>query len=140
MLSTFDISTSALVAQRTRMNAIAGNIANVSTRHNEAGELEPYKARYVTFATDDEKSGPYGPAGVKISSVQISQEGPAWRFQPGHPDAMKSGPKEGYVAYPNIDVMAEMVNAMTAHRAYEANIGVIEITKNLGQQTLRILG
>ena len=44
------------------------------------------------------------------------------------------------MAYPNIDVMAEMVNAMTARRAYEANIGVIEISKNLGQQTLRILG
>ena len=140
MLSTFDISTSALVAQRARLNAIAGNIANISTTRNEAGEVEPYKQRFVTFATVDEKSGTYGAAGVRVSSVQISQKGPDWRYQPNHPDAMSSGPKEGYVAYPNIDVMAEMVNAMTAHRAYEANIGVIEITKNLGQQTLRILG
>ena len=139
MISAFDISTSALIAQRARLDAIAGNIANASTTRNEAGELEPYKPRFVTFATD-ETSGSYGAAGVNISSVQISQDPPKMKYQPGHPDAIASGPNKGYVAYPNIDTMAEMVNAMTARRAYEANIGVIEISKNLGQQTLRILG
>ena len=139
MISALDISTSALVAQRARLDAIAGNIANASTTRNEAGELEPYRPRYVTFATMQTAS-PYDAAGVEISSVQISQKEPKLKYQPGHPDAITSGPHKGYVAYPNIDTMAEMVNAMTARRAYEANIGVIEVSKNLGQQTLRILG
>ena len=140
MISALDISTSALVAQRARLDAIAGNIANASTAIDEAGELNPYRARWVTFAVDDEKTGAYGAAGVKVDSVQISQRAPKYKYQPGHPYAIASGPNQGMVAYPDIDVLAEMVNAMTARRAYEANIGVIEITKNLGQQTLKILG
>jgi flagellar basal-body rod protein FlgC len=57
------------------------------------------------------------------------------KYQPGHPDANA----EGYVAYPDIDMTVEFVDALEATRAYEANVGVFEITKNLAQQTLRIL-
>ena len=52
---------------------------------------------------------------------------------------MKSGPHQGYVAYPNVDMMSEFVDALEATRAYEANVGVLEISKNMAQQTLRIL-
>lgn len=139
MLSALDASTSALVAQRHRLTAIANNIANLNTTRNEAGELQPYQARYVTFQTDESKRGPLGAAGVKVHSVEVSPAEPLWKFQPGHPDAITDGPRAGYVAYPNINLMEEFTDALTASRAYEANIGVIEVTKDMTLQTLKIL-
>jgi len=130
-----DISTSGLVAQRMRLNAISSNIANMSTTRNELGEAEAYRPRYVTFQTDSDLSTPGGGAGVRVGSVEPSAEAPLMKYQPGHPDAND----EGYVAYPNVNMTTEMVDAMQATRAYEANIGVIEITKDLGRQSLRII-
>jgi len=135
MFGAFDVSTSALVAQRTRMNAISSNLANMYTTRNEAGEAEPYKARYVIFQTDDAVSTSGGGSGVKVASVETSDAAPLRHYQPGHPDA----DADGYVKYPNIDMTTEFVDAMEATRAYEANIGVIEVTKDLAMQTLRIL-
>jgi flagellar basal-body rod protein FlgC len=137
MFSSLDVSTSALVAQRVRLNAIAGNLANMSTTHNEAGEAEPYQARFTVFEADS--SLPGGAPGVKVSSVGVSDAEPRWKYDPGHPDAMKEGPHQGYVAYPNIDMTTEFVDALEATRAYEANIGVIEVTKSLAAQTLKIV-
>lgn len=139
MLSALDISTSALMAQRVRLTGIANNIANLSTTHNEAGEPQPYQPRYTIFETDEAVRGPYGAAGVKIGSVQIADVEPRWKYQPGHPDAMKEGPHAGYVAYPNINLMSEFTDALETTRAYEANLGVIDATKEMVQQTLRIL-
>lgn len=138
MLSALDISTSALVAQRTRMNAISSNLANLSTTHNEAGEPVPYQPRYVVFQADD-RVGANGAAGVQVRSVEIDSVEPRYKYQPGHPDAIQDGPHKGYVAYPNINMMTEMTDAMEAARAYEANLGAIDIAKDLAQQTLRIL-
>jgi len=139
MFSSFDVSTSALVAQRIRMNAISSNIANISTTHNEAGELDPFKPRFTVFETDP-GVGSHGAAGVKVASVEIDQEAqPRYRYQPGHPDAIQEGPMKGYVAYPDINMMTEFTDALEAARAYEANLGAIEIAKDLAQQTLRIL-
>lgn len=135
MFSSLDISSSGLVAQRARLNAISSNIANLSTTRNELGEADPYRPRYVTFQTDTKLSSPGGGAGVQVGSVESSTAPPLRKYQPGHPDA----DSEGYVRYPNIDMTTEFVDAMQATRAYEANIGVIEITKDLSQQTLRII-
>ena len=138
MLPALDISTSALAAQRVRMNAISSNLANLSTTHNEAGEPIPYQARYVIFQTD-ESVGAHGAAGVRVRSVEIEDAQPRYKYEPGHPDAIQEGPKKGYVAYPAINMMTEFTDALEAARAYEANLGAIEITKDLAQQTLRIL-
>ncbi len=135
MFGSLDISTSALVAQRARLTAIANNIANLSTTRNEAGDLEPYQPRYVTFQTEESRPGKLGAAGVKVSSVEIADVEPRWRYLPGHPDANE----RGFVAYPNIDMMGEFTDALEATRAYEANIGMIDISKDLTQYTLRIL-
>jgi len=139
MFSTLDVSASALAAQRTRMNAIAGNIANISTTHNEAGEATPYQPRFVVFQADTGVQGAMGAAGVKVASVEVAQAEPRWKYQPNHPDAQKEGPHKDYVAYPNIDMTTEFVDALEATRAYEANLGVMEITKNMAQQALKIL-
>ncbi len=135
MFSSLDVSTSGLVAQRTRLNAISSNIANMSTTRNEQGQPEPYQARFVTFQTDNSVSTPGGGAGVKIGSVQHSNEPPKMKYEPGHPDA----DAQGFVRYPAVDMTTEFVDALEATRAYEANIGVIEVTKNMSDQALRII-
>ena len=139
MLSALDISASGLMAQRTRLTAIANNIANISTTRNEAGESEAYQPRFSVFATDEAVRGPHGAVGVKVDSVEVAQVEPRWRYQPFHPDAVQQGPRQGYVAYPNIDVMTEFTDALEATRAYEANLGVIDVTKEIVGQTLKIL-
>ena len=139
ILSAFDISTSGLVAQRIRMNTISSNLANISTTSNEAGESKPYQPRYAVFQTDD-SIGRGGSAGVRVSSVQTDENvQPRWKYQPGHPDAVKEGDRKGFVAYPGINMMIEFTDALEAARAYEANLGAMDITKDLQQQTLRIL-
>ena len=138
MISALDISTSALVAQRVRLNTISGNIANMSTLKNEAGENKPYQARFVEFETSDEKAEG-GAAGVKIAKVGIEESEPIYRHQPEHPLAATEGEHKGYVAYPNIDMNEQFVDALEASRSYEANIGVMEVTKGMARQTLSIL-
>jgi flagellar basal-body rod protein FlgC len=138
MLSALDISTSALVAQRSRMNAISSNLANISTVVNEAGQPEPYQPRFVVFQTDT-SVGSHGAAGVRVSSVETANVEPLWKYQPGHPAAIKEGPRTGYVAYPNVNMITEFTDALEAARSYEANLGAMDITKDLAQQTLRIL-
>ncbi len=135
MISALDISTSALVAQRVRLDAISSNLANMSSARNENGQVEPYKARYVVFQADEDMKTSHGAVGVKVSSVETETIEPRYKYQPGHPLA----DQRGYVAYPNVNMTAEFVDALEATRAYEANIGVMEVTKSLGQQTLRIL-
>ncbi|HYW79232.1 MAG TPA: flagellar basal body rod C-terminal domain-containing protein, partial [Thermoguttaceae bacterium] len=106
--------------------------------HNEQGERVPYQPKYTVFQTDDE-IGAYGAPGVQVSSVETSQVEPLMRWDPGNPESIQDGPNKGYVAYPNVNMMVEFTDAMEAARAYEANLGVMDITKNLTQQTLRIL-
>lgn len=138
MISSLDISTSALVAQRTRLNTISGNIANISSLVDENGNPSPYQARQVVFQADHSLGGGEG-AGVKVSEVLIDQSEPLYRYQPQHPLAIQEGQWQGYVAYPNIDLTTQMVDAMESTRAYEANIGVIEISKEMSRQRLAIL-
>jgi flagellar basal-body rod protein FlgC len=135
MFTSLDVSTSGLVAQRARLNAISSNIANMSTTRNELGEADPYQPRYVTFQTDNSLTTPGGGAGVKIGSVEYSTDPPKMKYEPGHPDA----DERGFVRYPAVDMTMEFVDALEATRAYEANIGVIEVTKNMTEQTLRII-
>ena len=131
-----DITTSGLVAQRTRLNTISSNLANINSTRNEYGQKAPYQPRFVVFQTDDAIHGPAGSVGVKVSSVEIDPRPPLMKYEPGHVDANA----EGYVAYPNIDLTTQFVDALEATRAYEANVGVIEVTKDMTTNTLRILG
>ena len=91
------------------------------------------------FQTDAELSNSLGAAGVKVGSVEIEKVEPNYKFQPGHPLAIKEGRWKGYVAYPRVNMTQQFVDALEATRSYEANIGVIETTKNISTQTLRIL-
>lgn len=139
MFASLDISTSALVAQRMRLNALSSNIANLSTTRNEAGESTPYEPKFVVFETDPNVGGQPGTAGVRVAQVGSESSDPVWKYQPGHVDAVKEGPRAGWVAYPRINMMQEFTDAIETTRAYEANVGVIEISKDMMQQTLKIL-
>ena len=141
MIPALDISTSALVAQRVRLDTVSSNLANLnSLERDENGHMQPYQARYVIFQADEQLATKDGGVGVKVARVETEKVEPLYRWQPSHPYAIKDGPKKGYVAYPNVNMTAEMVDALVATRAYEANIGAMELSKNMAQQSLRILG
>ncbi len=136
MFNTLDLSTSGLVAQRHRIDTIAGNIANINTTRDEKGAISPFQRRFINFMADEEKHRTQGrPVGVKFS-VEVDRKTPPRKVhQPGHPDA----DAEGFVAFPAIDLTKEFVNALEASRAYEANVATIDITKGMYSQALKIL-
>lgn len=134
MLRSIDISTTGLIAQRQRMNTVAGNIANINTTRDAEGNPNPFQRRLVTFSTADDDKGS-GAAGVEYQVDVDANAVPRRVYEPGHPDAGE----DGYVAYPNINLVTEFVNALEASRAYEANIAAIEATKQMAQLGLRIL-
>jgi len=136
MFNTIDISTSGLVAQRQRMNTIAGNIANVNTTRDADGNASPFQRRLVVFSPDTQPEGSEA-AGVGVRyEVQIDSQTPPRRvYDPGHQDA----DVDGYVAYPNIDMVTEFVNSLEASRAYEANVAAIDISKQMAELALEII-
>ena len=136
MLKSIDISTSGLIAQRHRMNTLAGNIANANTTRDADGNVAPFQRRFVTFAADsDDPDSETGGVGVRFR-VEIDTETPPRKVHdPGHPDA----DADGFVSYPNINIIKEFVDAMEASRAYEANIAAIEMSKQMANLGLRIL-
>jgi flagellar basal-body rod protein FlgC len=141
MYGALDISTSGMTAQRSRMAAIAANIANHNTILDSEGKLNPYRARIVQFAPGDPSATtPEGRAlGVHISAIELDQGDFSYRWDPGNPYALKSGPKQGYVPSPNVNPIVEQLNAMEASRAYEANVTAAETTKQMMAQALRLL-
>lgn len=135
MLRSIDISTSALVAQRQRMNTIAANVANAQTTRNADGEPEAYQRRRVVFSADQSHS-PATRGTAVTCRVEVDQTAPPRRvYEPGHPDA----DGDGYVNYPAIDLIEEFVNATEAGRAYEANVAAIEISREIARMGLNIL-
>lgn len=135
MIRALDITSSALVAQRTRLNVIAGNMANAFTTAQEDGTIRPYRRRCVDFAPGQPGGG--GP-GVHVAEIWEDPSDFQWRFDPGHPHARKDGPREGWVQYPNVNITMEYVNAMEVARAYEANVAVMNVTKTMAQQAIRL--
>jgi len=135
MFGSLDISTSGLVAQRIRMDVIQGNIANAQATQRADGRPGPYKRRIALFATGDGHGGP----GVHVAQVVEDPSRGPLVYDPDHPHAIRSGPEAGYVEYPNVDYVTEMVNAMMASRAYEANITAMEATKDMISSTLRLI-
>ena len=134
MYGALDISTSGLVAQRTRLNVIAANIAGSKAILNEQGEYDPYRRRFAVFAAGDPATG--SSEGVHVQSIGIDRGDLLPNYEPDSPYA----DGEGYVYYPNVDTIIETMNAMEAARAYEANITAIEATKSMMSVALQIIG
>jgi flagellar basal-body rod protein FlgC len=146
MASLFDISASGMTAERFRMDITANNVANANTTRQPDGSPVPYKRQTVissprkTFsnyldAFRRHEIPPAGGDGVKIDSVVSDPSPPKMVFEPGHPDA---DPETGLVAMPNVNVVSEMVDLISASRAYEANVTVFNESKNIMARALDI--
>lgn len=138
-----ETSASGLTAQRLRMDVIAHNIANAATTRTAAGT--PYRRRVPVFAAREAPdfglllSGRLDRLtqtglGVRVSAIREDQRPFRLHYDPAHPDA----DAEGYVALPNVDVLTEMVDLITATRAYEAGVAAMEAARSIAVRTLEI--
>lgn len=135
------LSASGLSAQRQRMNTISSNIANVNTTRTPEGG--PYRRKDVVFESmpDARNFGELVTSSpsvdlqrVQVSDVTVDRKAPLLKYEPDHPDANE----EGYVAYPNINLMEEMANMIQATRSYEANVSAMQATKDMALGALEI--
>ena len=145
----YNVSTSGMSAQRTRINVVSANIANAKTTHTQEGG--PYKKQQVVFEdillasgkktnsndveTTNNANSDIALRGVGVKSIVQSDAKPVMRFEPAHPDANE----QGYVAYPDINPVIEMVDLIEAMRSYEANLASFNTHKNIDSKTLDIL-
>jgi flagellar basal-body rod protein FlgC len=143
-----EISASGLTAERLRMDVISNNLANINTTRTAKAKT-PYRRQQVVFEAEQADTGAFsgvlGAAmgrktrrshgGVKVVEIAEDQRDLKKVYDPGHPDA---DPKTGYVMMPNVEPVTEMVDLMSASRAYEAGISVINAAKQMEQHALEI--
>jgi flagellar basal-body rod protein FlgC len=150
IFSSINIAATGLSAERVRLDVIADNMANVNTTRTAEGG--PFRRSRVIMRPRVESPywrSPFLPdsmdngigRGVRVAEVQkdFSTENHL-RWDPTHPDAIKSGPRQGYVELPNVDVVTEMVDMISASRSYEANAAIIDGSKAMFQRALDIGG
>ena len=143
IFSAMEIISSGLTAQRTRLNITSSNLANANTTRTEEGG--PYRRKDPVFTTEpmslrfgellDDKLARQA-QGVRTTEIVEDNSPPRMVHDPGHPDANA----EGYVAYPNVSVVEEMVNMIMAARAYEAGATAMQTVTSMAQAALRIGG
>ena len=141
-LNSIDISASALTAERLRMDIISKNVANVNTTRTSDGT--PYRRQVVVFQEGGNnvpfsrfltsELNKFNKKGVKVTSIIEDKSSFKQIYDPMHPDANE----KGYVEMPNVDIMVEMVNMISATRAYEANVTSINSTKSMAMKALDI--
>jgi flagellar basal-body rod protein FlgC len=130
LVNVFDIAGSAMAAQSKRLNVAASNLANADSATGPDGQ--PYRAKQVVFQLDAAPGAATG--GVKVTQVVESNAPDKLVYQPGNPLANASG----YVRMPNVDVVGEMVNSMSASRSYQANVEVFNTAKSMMLKTLTL--
>jgi len=130
LLTVFEISGSALIAQSQRMNTVASNLANADSVTGPNGN--PYRAKQVVFTAIT--MGDATATGVEVESVVEDQSPPKMIYEPQHPAA----DEKGYITQPNINVADEMVNMISASRSYQTNVETMNTAKTLILKTLTI--
>jgi len=149
LFNSINTAATGMSADRVRMDVIADNMANVNTTRTTEGG--PFRRSRVIMRPRVE--GPYWRSpflpktmdngigrGVRVVEIQKDTKPNPLRYDPTHPDAIKSGPEEGYVKLSNVDIVTEMVDMIEASRSYEANAAVIEGSKSMFQRALSIGG
>ena len=147
LFSSMNISGSGMSAQRMRMDVISNNIANVNTTRTADGKVFR-RTTVIMRPKNDERvyRSPFLPEalktpagnGVKVIEIKEDQSETRLVYDPDHPDAIKTGPKKGYVEYPNVNIVTEMVDMISATRAYEANVSSIQNAKMMFTKALEI--
>ncbi len=130
LFNIFNVAGSGMTAQSQRLNVVASNLANADSTTSADGQ--PYKAKQVVFSATP--MGAEQVQGVKVSAVVEDNSPMKMVYDPKHPMANK----EGYVAMPNVNVVDEMVNMISASRAYQNNVDVLNTSKTLLLKTLTI--
>ena len=133
MFGSLDVSASALIAQRTRLETITANIAGAQAIEDAGGSYAPFQRRIAIFAQGDPATG--RSEGVHVREI-LKQSAFKDVYEPGN---IYADPATGMVKYPDISPEVEIINAMAAARAYEANITAAEATKSMMQASLRLL-
>jgi flagellar basal-body rod protein FlgC len=143
LFGVLDINSSALTAERERAEIVASNLANAETTHTPTGG--PYKRQNVVFETKQPDLGSFAMTltrfgdlharGVKVEKVVQDKTPPLRRYVPGHPDA----DPQGYVSFPDINPVEEMVNLMGAAQAYQLNVSATQATKSMISETIQLL-
>ena len=137
----FDIASSGMSAQRMRLKIISANLANVETTRTPEGG--PYQRKQVVFKEDDFESFDNALKScsncdslskVKVDEITSDNSEPIYKYDPSHPDANANG----FVAYPNINIVREMVDMIEAGRSFEANVASVKAAKDLINQSLEI--
>lgn len=136
-IGALEISAAGLAAQRVRLNVVAENLANAETTRTADGG--PYRRKLLELGSEASSSfgqllGTAQVEVVRVQGIRESEEPARLVHQPGHPDANP----EGYVAYPNVNPVLEMVDLLAASRAYEANVTALQAAKSMGQKALEI--
>lgn len=140
LLTGLRVSSSGMTANRLRMNTISSNIANINTTRTPEGG--PYRRKDVVFESMPQKDNfaqilndqQRKVERVQVTDIHVDRKAPLLKYEPDHADANE----EGYVAYPNINLMSEMANMIQATRAYEANASALDATKNMAMQAMDI--
>ena len=130
LFNVFDIASSGMTAQSMRLNVVASNMANADSVTGSDGQ--PYRAKQVVFEVAP--SGMQDIGGVRVSGVVEDPSPPRLVFDPKSPHANA----EGYVAMPNVNVVEEMTNMISASRSYQANVEVLNTAKTLMVKTLTL--
>ena len=147
LFSSMNISSTGLTAQRLRMDVISNNIANANTTRTTDGGA--FRRRRVVlrprndsleFRTRFLPQALWRGMGEGVRVIKIEEDGSPLRlvYDPSHPDALKSGPKKGYVEFPNVNIVTEMVDMISASRAYEANVSVVQNSSQMFMRGLEI--
>ena len=131
LLRVFDVASSALCAQSQRLNVVASNLANVDSAVSASGT--PYKGKQVVFAATPTARGVQN-MGVRVAGVIEDPSPPRMVYDPKNPLA----DAKGYVTMPNINVVEEMTNMISASRAYQINLDMMNTAKNLALKTLAL--
>ncbi|MBO8137515.1 MAG: flagellar basal body rod protein FlgC [Desulfotomaculum sp.] len=141
LFDSFSISASGMSAERLRLDIISNNLANIHTAGRPGDpNLAPYRRQVPVFAEQLKKAvnggnkPKYNGAGVKVAAIIEDPSLPRMVYDPTHPYANE----EGYVAYPNINVLNEMIDMITATRAYEANVTAFNAAKAMALKALEI--
>lgn len=130
MFNVFQIAGSALSAQSVRLNAVASNLANADSTVSADGT--PYRAKQVVFSATPVPGG--GGMGVRVAGVVQDASPPRLMYDPKNPAANE----QGYVTMPNVNVVEEMVNMISASRAYQTNVEMMNTAKTLMMRTLAL--
>ena len=135
LITALDVNATGLTAQRKRVEVTSSNLANSQTTRTDEGG--PYRRKDVVFQTFKQSLGMMvddGVDSVEVSDVVDDPRPFDRRYEPGHPDA----DAQGYVAYPNVDLMTEIANLVEGSRTYEANLSAIAVVKAMIARTLEI--